>query len=290
MPRRLRPDKDPFSCDASALSAALRFVNCRGPELRPGLVMSSMGKFEDWVRALEARHLADLTFPEVSRALRALSSAYVERRGRLAEGGALSGAGKRAAFALFYGPLHWLLINEIVRQLDASSGRSTTLVDLGCGTGAAGAAWGGAFAAAPEVVVGIDRHPWVLAEAARTYRDFGLTGRIQQGDVAKTRWPPRPTAFVAAFTLNELADGPREEVLARLIDRGRGGDPVLLVEPLAGFVAPWWTKCRASFEAAGGHANEWRFQAELPEIVAKLDRAAGLDHRELTGRSLWLGR
>jgi hypothetical protein len=29
---------------------------------------------------------------------------------------------------------------------------------------------------------------------------------------------------------------------------------------------------------------------ELPAIVAKLDRAAGLDHREITGRSLWLAR
>jgi hypothetical protein len=26
----------------------------------------------------------------------------------------------------------------------------------------------------------------------------------------------------------------------------------------------------------------------LPAIVAKLDRAAGLDHREITGRSLWI--
>jgi hypothetical protein len=28
---------------------------------------------------------------------------------------------------------------------------------------------------------------------------------------------------------------------------------------------------------------------ELPPIVAKLDRAAGLNHRELTCRSLWRG-
>jgi hypothetical protein len=40
----------------------------------------------------------------------------------------------------------------------------------------------------------------------------------------------------------------------------------------------------------GGRADEWRFRAELPPIVAKLDRAAGLDHRELTARSLWIGR
>ena len=38
-----------------------------------------------------------------SRALRALSSTYVERRQKIADGAA--GAGKRAAFALFYGPL-----------------------------------------------------------------------------------------------------------------------------------------------------------------------------------------
>src|SRR5437899_2677183 len=53
-----------------------------------------------WMAALEARHLAELTFSEVSRALRALSSAYVERRAKLARGAALDGAGKRAAFAL----------------------------------------------------------------------------------------------------------------------------------------------------------------------------------------------
>jgi hypothetical protein len=38
----------------------------------------------------------------------------------------------------------------------------------------------------------------------------------------------------------------------------------------------------------GGRADEWRFRVELPERLALMDRAAGLDHRELTGRSLWL--
>ena len=65
-------------------------------------------------------------------------------------------------------------------------------------------------------------------------------------------------------------------------------DRVLVVEPLAGFVAPWWKKWRDAFESAGGRADEWRLRAELPPIVEKLDRAAGLNHREITGRSLWL--
>ena len=41
-------------------------------------------------------------------------------------------------------------------------------------------------------------------------------------------------------------------------------------------------------ERAGGRADEWRVDADLPELVARLDRAAGLDHRELTAKSFWL--
>src|SRR5580765_6632098 len=95
---------------------------------------------ERWLQALEARHFSDLTFQEVARSLRALSSTYVERRGGIRKGAALSGAGKRAAFALFYGPLHYLLVREIVQsglhsERQASARRTTlsgspTLIDL----------------------------------------------------------------------------------------------------------------------------------------------------------------
>jgi SAM-dependent methyltransferase len=224
----------------------------------------------------------------VSRALRALSSAYVERRHRLPEGGALDGAGKRAAFALFYGPLHYLLVREIVRAVDGGAGGNATIVDLGCGTGAAGAAWAGVCGSTPSIV-GVDRHPWALAEAATTYREFGLPARTQRSDVTAAPMPKPPAWIVAAFTLNEIReDHAREQLLARLIDRRRPADRVLIVEPLAGSIAPWWDKWRQVVAGAGGRADEWRFRLELPAIVAKLDRAAGLDHREITGRSLWL--
>ena len=64
-----------------------------------------MAPITEWVAALEARHLADLRVQEATRAVCALSSAYVERRGERMRG-ALDSAGKRAAFALFYAPLH----------------------------------------------------------------------------------------------------------------------------------------------------------------------------------------
>jgi hypothetical protein len=72
------------------------------------------------------------------------------------------------------------------------------------------------------------------------------------------------------------------------LERAASGDRLLIVEPIAGFVARWWDRWRPVIERMGGRADEWRFRAELPAIVAKLDRAVKLDHRELTARSLWL--
>jgi hypothetical protein len=245
--------------------------------------------FESWIEALAARHQSDLTFSEISRSLRALSSTYVERRHRLREGAALTGAGKRAAFALFYGPLHFLLIRDAVRALPGATAAARTLVDLGCGTGASGAAWASECVQRPQIL-GIDRHPWALAEAGRTYREFHLSARTRQADVATAEWPKSPALLLAAFTVNELPDDARDALLPRLLDRASKGDRVLVVEPLAGGVAPWWPAWRGAFERAGGRADEWRLRIELPPIVQKLDRAAGLNHRELTGRSLWLTR
>lgn len=242
-----------------------------------------------WVTDLERRHLDTLRFAEVSRALRALSSAYVERRSRLNNGTALSGAGKRAAFALFYGPLHFLIVRSIVDGLPGATRGVTRVVDLGCGTGAGGAAWASGCRPAAQVV-GIDRHPWTLSEAARTYATFGLAGQTVRAPLERGKWPKGRAAFLATFVMNELAAEARDAALTRLMARAALGDRVLIVEPIATFVAPWWPAWRTRVEAAGGRADEWRIRADLPPIVDKLDRAAGLRHRELTARSLYLGR
>lgn len=198
----------------------------------------------------------------------------------------MSGRGKRAAFALFYAPLHYLLVNHIVRSIPGATDTFRTLVDLGCGTGASGAAWGSACAARP-FIVGFDRNAWALGEAATTYRAFGLEARTRQGNIASVRLPKEPAALLAAFTLNEVSESAREALLTQLIARAKRGDTLLIVEPVAGNVASWWSRWRREVESTGGRADEWRFRTELPAIVAKLDRAAGLDHGEITGRSLW---
>lgn len=238
-----------------------------------------------WVDALEERHRRSLTFAEVRRGLQALSSVYVERREKLAAGAALEGAGKRAAFALYYGPAHFALVRAIVRALEAPAPRLGTVIDLGCGTGAAGAAWALDTGARVE---GIDRSGWAIEETRWTLGRLRVQGTARKGDAAAAALPPRTGAVVAAFTVNEMAEPDRARLLATLREAPARGVRVLIVEPLARRALTWWDEWAAAFAALGGREDEWRFPAVLPAPVGALGRAAGLDVRTLGGRSLYL--
>lgn len=240
-----------------------------------------------WDEALATRYLADFTTREVTRALRALSSAYVERRGALASGAALGTSGKRAAFALFYGPLHLLIVREIVRRLDAARDMPSTIVDLGCGTGVASAAWA-LEAATPPRLVGFDRHPWAVGEARWTWRTLGLHGRATQGDAVTARWGVRAPAIVAGYFVNELRDEACRRLLARLVEEAGEGARVLVVEPIARGIARWWDEWARAFESIGGRADEWVLTLDLSERLRLLDKAAGLDHRQVKARSIYV--
>jgi len=251
-------------------------------------------RFLDWIAALEARHLADLRVPEVTRALRALSSAYVERRRHPAVHtggghvlGALDSGGKRAAFALFYAPLHFMAVSEVVRTRSGAAPGPKTIIDVGCGTGAAGAAWALATQSDPAVV-GIDRHPWAVQEAQWTYHYLGVRGRARQGDVTTLPRPRRGESIVAAYVLNELPQAARTRLEDRLLETASHGGGVLVIEPIARAIAPWWDDFAARFSSVGGRSEEWRLPIDLPPLLAKFDRAAGLNHRELTFRSLFV--
>jgi len=242
--------------------------------------------FSRWLEALEERHRRALSFQEVRRSVQALSSLYVERRNRLSQGSALDGAGKRAAFALYFGPLHFLLVREIVKALGADQIAIPALLDLGCGTGVAGAAWASTLSPTPRVS-GVDRNPWAAGEARWTYGVLGLDGSAKALDISTFKAPER-TAIVAGFIINELPDEARERWLESLLRTAERGNPVLVVEPIAKKLSPWWDDWAEAFVAAGGRSDEWRFPAELPERLALMDKAAGLNHRELTARALYV--
>ena len=122
-----------------------------------------------------------------------------------------------------------------------------------------------------------------------TYRYFGLDAKTIAGNANVTPLPRGPASFLAAFTLNELPDEERRSLLKKLLDRAATGDSLLVVEPIATRVVPWWSEASAMVERAGGRADEWRFRVTLPAIVRKLDDATGLHHDELTGRTLFAG-
>lgn len=238
-----------------------------------------------WLAALEERHLADLTFPEVRRALQALSTSYVERRDRLKRSTVFEGAGKRAAFAMFYGPLHYLLTRRVVDELKLGAPQLETIVDLGCGTGVASAAWATAFQRTPTLK-GIDRNSWVIGEARQTWRDLGMGGKAIRGDVTAQQLPGRSSGIVAGWCVNELEDAPRATLLNALDQAAERGARVLILEPISRRVSPWWKRWAEVFEARGGRADTWRFPIQRPSLIERLDRAAGLKHHELKARTL----
>jgi SAM-dependent methyltransferase len=245
-------------------------------------VSGARDPFPRFFEALEARHRRGLEFGEIRKGLQALSSLYVERRARL--GRLFDGAGKRAAFALYYGPLHLLTLREIVRRLPARGPRS--ILDLGCGTAAAGAAWAVEIGAAYE---GVERSAWAVEEARFTLKALGATGRVRRDDLSGQRLPGRGAGILLAWTANELDDATRSRLLRDLLDAHARGASALVVEPISRRLSPWWDAWRTAFEERGGRADEWRFPARLPPTLALLDKAASLDHRELLARSLWLG-
>jgi len=249
--------------------------------------------YEAWVEALIARSLKELTLREVGRALKQLTQDYVQQRHRLAEG-AFEGRGKRAAFAMYYGTRHFLLVREVLRKLAAPVPAGvTSILDLGCGTGVAGAAWAMALAeqsgARPPNVLGCDTADWAIEEARHTFRDLGLRGGALKTDLSRLRWPKGPLCVVGAFTANEISDAQRKQLQGRLIEEAANGGQVLIIEPLARPITKaWWDDWAAVFKKHGGRADEWHFDLPLPERIHVLGKAAGLNPRELGARTLWL--
>ena len=241
---------------------------------------------QHWIDRLFARHERELTFREISRGLAALTQDYVQKRQRLQKD-AFEGRGKRAAFACYYGPVHFLLLQRVFAALDVAATAPLPALDLGCGTGVAGAAWARCWNPAPPVT-GVEPNGWSLAEARETWRDLGLQGRPVGGPLEKLRWPRGPQAILGAYVVNELSIEGRLALQKELLRQIQQGSAVFIVEPLATRIVPWWFDWTEAFKPAGGRIDEWRYSLDLPERVALLGKAGGLDPREHGCRTLWV--
>jgi hypothetical protein len=247
---------------------------------------------DDWLAALETRHRANLTSAEFLKAVRALSARYVERRAVLAKRSAVDSLGKRAAFASYYAPLHFLTTREIIRALGPPARSIRRVIDFGCGTGVASAAWALECEPVPDIR-GCDVGGWAVAEAAWTWRALGLRGRARYGDMFdETSQVCRQTrqgalGFLFAWSVNELDTSARDRLLRVLVNDRPLGSSLLVIEPLARSAAPWWNEWARALAGPGLRQDEWHFDVPLPPALARIDEAAGFRREHLGARSLW---
>lgn len=252
-----------------------------------------------FLAALEQRHLANLTRPEFTKAVRALSMRYVEKRGQLPTRSPLDSAGKRAAFGLFYAPLHMLTVDAAVGAV-AADARPTHILDLGCGTGVCSAAWAVRVAAhqTPALypsIDGCDLHPWALEEARWNWRTLGIRGRAVKLDAVTAveravagRAPLAGQGIIAGWAVNELEVPSRARLLVGVLAAIAKGASFLMLEPLARGVAPWWDDWAQALAPHGVVAGDYKFDVDLPPRLAEFSDGAGFNNRQLSARVMWV--
>jgi len=260
--------------------------------------MALRRRLDVWLEDAVARQ-APLEFRDLRKGVQSLSTLYVEARPRSGGRGAKGSAGelgrrsrespaRRGAFATYYAALHALTVLHALREHPVA-GPIRRVVDLGCGTGAAGLGVALSQAAGPEAepeLLGVDRSGWALGEARRSWAALGLRGRTRRSTLPALPRLGAGDLVVLGWVLNECDDATRERVAKGLAAARERGAAVLVAEPLAGFVAPWWDAFAERLAPAGLEARLWKAPVALPAWVEKMDRAAGLDHAELGARLL----
>ena len=257
------------------------------------MTSNNRADLDAWIAALEARHRASLSTSEYLKAVRALSARYVERRRTLTTTSPLDSAGKRAAFATYYGPLHFLTARLIIRSIGAPAIAIDRVVDLGCGTGVGGVAW--ALECSTRVRVdGIDASGWAVGEAAWNYRHWHIDGRARRADLVRAARALEKdrrlqgTAILLAWAVNEMDDPSRAVLLAALSRLKDAGARILVIEPIARTVSPWWQDWCTELHGAISVGAEWKFESALPAALAATDEAAGFARTHLSARSLFV--
>ena len=260
------------------------------------MVTPDTGIVDGWAEAVLARHTRALARPEFLKAARALSVRYVERRSDLPRRSPIDSAGKRAAFAGLFAPLHFYTALGIAERLGiGDSGPIDRVVDLGCGTGVSSAACAVALDRAPGIE-GVDQLGWSLAEAVWNWRALGVRGRTRRGDLvtaaerlaAQRNIGHGRTLVVLGWTVNELGSAGRARLLCAVRSLAADGTPALVIEPIGRGATPWWREWHDALLPHHVREDAWSIEPRLPAAVCEVDAAAGFRREALTAKSLYV--
>ena len=267
--------------DLEAVAAAIDGTGAGTGPHRPRVVADP---FPAFFAALEARQRAELTFQEIRRALQALSSLYVERRERL--------SGRRSTGPASVPPSR----STTGRCTSCSCARSCARSGRAAARLGASSIWAAALGRpAPRGRSGarrphgrrdrqqrLGRRRGALdAAAARSARQ-GQPRRRGVGGAAG------PAARHPRRVHRQRAAGRRARaLLPRLLDAAEAGSPVLIVEPIARRMSPWWPEWAGPSAQAGGREDEWRCRPPCRRR-SRCSQGGRARRAQLTGRSLSL--
>ncbi len=245
--------------------------------------------FDRWLEETLARFSPSLTFTEIRKGVQALSEIYVvERRedGRMAAR-AIDGQGKRAALATYYAALHFLAVHHALVMLgEESLGTVRRIHDLGCGSGASGAAAAMTLGGVARLVA-YDRSGWALDEARQTYRSFGLESHMRRDELPKAFPQTNPGDLLCfGWVISELENKQRLVLLKRLRAAAKRHVPLLILEALSTRITPWWADWEDALTALGVRSEIIRVAIERPYWIQDMDKAARLDHQVIGARVL----
>ncbi len=182
---------------------------------------------------------------------------------------AVEGRGKRAALATYYAPLHFLATQHALARIGPARFGPVRRVFDSAAEPARRAPPRRACSIAASVVA-IDRSGFALSEARHTYAAFGLLAQTKRAQLPERLPRPAPgDLWVLGWAVNELDERSRNALGERLVRAIESGVRVLLLEPLASGVVPWWPEWGTELARLGVVDLESKARVE----AAGVDRA-----------------
>lgn len=248
-------------------------------------------RFDRWLEQNLERYQQTLTFTEIRKGVQALAELYSHQpppedlASRI-----IDGQGKRAALATYYAALHFLTAYHAREMVGIGEGAPVRrVIDLGSGSGAAGAAVAAGLAAPPRLLA-LDRSGWALDETRETWRAFGLSGQVQRVELPAHLPRCSPGDLLClGWIVSALEPASRRTLLRKLTAMVKRGLGLLLLEPAAVSAEQWWPTLREQLAPYGIREELVRVSIRRPRFIQDMDKAARQDHQVIGARVLASG-